>query len=1480
MAGPWEAYQTRKEPSVKERATEANIQQSRASAGASQASAASSVATAQEKRALTPSKVRGAEAVARLNEARAATAELALEKTKRLMANVPKGEKAPEARAIILNQIRNIAQAKQLSKDMFGASGLGYSTIGQISGFPGAQVDGLMSSVLAEESFTALQKMRSESPTGGALGNVTEKELDLLKAAGGYIPPTAGDEAFQQGLDDLIAKRIRVLNKLGVSPKELAEALGPDNAEQFAPMVQSYRFRDEDAEALKRYVEKTMKDGTYDPSDYAALMGQAYYNATGNMPDEGYASGAYEVGVKVGEKGPSAGFSYGSSDENFRKQFLMDTGAAPQEELGAGEVAAGAALNFVPSAFQLGFDTVKGLTVELPQTLEGAAQIVGGAVGLTDPAQYEAVKDYFGERYGTSEGFKRALMTDPASIAADVVGVATGGGLLAAKTASTASKVTGIARLADAAKVAEGFTDAAAKFDPINIAAGTVQRGAGLAAGTAGRIGEGVARVVGAQPADLRQAVEAGRRGSPEFIEQLEGRRAPEDALGKADAAVSELYQARSKDYSRRMNRLKQNPETLEFTDVLDAVDGVRNVGRHKGIDVSGAAGVWDEVDAKIAEFESQGLNSIEDFDAMKQSVANIAQKYPRGTPENRVASQVAKAINKTITEKAPVYASVMNDYRVASDTLSDIKASISADAKSADTTLLKLRRSAGGAGPRGRKVIDILESTPSGRGLGDLLAGQNLADARPSLIGSSLGTGAAVATGDPTTLAASALSARGLGRGAYNLGVAGGKFGEAGDAIMQVPGVQRLAELSSKYADPTAQGIRMANPLLIQPQVDPVEITQPEELDALVRAYTAGPPEMQPAGGNLTGPGAALSLEDYSAPGAQVSLSDYATPKAAASQTGTEVLDIGSEEYYDVDELGRRIDPITRLPIEEEEVVGMQRGGAVKGYQEGGRVDETAFQKRQREQAERQAAAARRVEQQMGAERQAKLAANQQRVQQAQQAGRGRTVSEGRGYNTNAARARTAAQGLLLASADEIEAGLRAGGRGIMEGRLPSLAEYYGIKDEINRGLDRYSTDMPGEAASLEIAGAVLPSLIPGTQGVTGPRLAQLAARYPGRAGAARVGAESIAYGVGSADRPADIPRSVVEEGLIGAGMYGGIRAAGAGARKGSELLGRAAGRSATTPNAQPPLNTFTVTPEATPGFSTGHRSDIQSAPFSVREDYQRDASFVRDGDDVLYRALGVPQKTQRGIGAYINSANTLETNPVNVTGVDFGELDRDTILAIEKMRGVIDAQEAMAGNMPIADAAGNARYFGMGRPPSADEMEFFTRNAPKDFGVTPTTDGALMFPFDSSMSASEAAELLRPTIDQVPNYRAVPVRNDMGFYEPAMGRFDENFDIVPSPAFSGEATMDMLEALSRAPQSVSDKLSAAPDFADVLKQKYLRDAGAPTTREDIQNTRMLMADPKFAEAVKLIRQGVSPAAALAAIGYATSALAAPTRE
>jgi hypothetical protein len=1063
------------QPTIRERATEANIEQSRASAISSQASAASSQATAEEKRALLPARIRNENAVADLNELRARQAKLALEKARQLTSSRPIGEKVPEARQIILRELRNLAQAKDISQSMFSGSGIGYDTLRHWSGSPAATVEGLIQPITSNEAFNALAAMRAASPTGGALGNVTERELDLLKSSGGFIPPTAGDKAFQQGIDDLIAKRIQVLNKLGVAPDELAAALGPDNAKQFAPLVQSYRFLKEDEDAIYNYASTKLADGTFDPSDYAALMGQAYYNATGNQPDEAYIKSAFETGVSLMDRGATSlgSLRYDIADEDARNRLLMESRAAKPEELGIGETIGGALINFLPSTFELAADTVKALTVDLPNTLEGVAKIIGGAVGLADDKEYEAIKDYFAERYGSLEGFKRAVRNDPASIAADIVGVASGGGLLAAKTASTTSKLTRIAQLAEAAKKAEGFAAAAAKLDPLNIAAQTTSLAANVGARAAENVGVALpAKLLGVQTADVKQAASAGRRGSQEFLDNLEGRVPPADALAKADAAINELYQARSRDYARRMARLKKSPETLDFTDVLNAVDEVRNVGRHKGIDISGAGGVWDEVDAKIGEFEAAGLNLIEDFDAMKQAIGNIRDKYQRGTPEYKVANDVVRAINKTITAKAPIYASVMEDYRLASDTLADIKSSLSMGAKSADTTLRKLRRAASGRGPRGRTVLDILESTKSGRGLGDMLAAQNLSGTEPTGIGASVGAVGAASMGDPTLLTASAASPKGLGKLAYTVGQGMANIDRVRNAAASLPGVDRLGTLAEKYLPPARTGLTLANPAVIQPLVDPVEIQQQETpIDKLAQAYSVRAPTI---GGGTPGQ---PSLEDLQSKYDTLTLGGFQPYyEDAAPYVAPDAAQGAGQSTIVIDGRVADRDPVTG------QMIFVDTGEPVPGYGSGGLVNKP------REQSWAEWAR-----------------------------GTGRAV----------------AKGALLGWNDEAEAWLRA------LSRLDPAAYRHEV-ERIRAQEARFLETNPGTAIAAEISGAFIPALIPGGQAATGARLASLAVKAPRVARALPVAAQSVVYGAGEADNVRDIPRSVRDEFLYAAPVYG----------------------------------------------------------------------------------------------------------------------------------------------------------------------------------------------------------------------------------------------------------------------------------------------------------------------------------------------------
>lgn len=763
-------------------------------------------------------------------------ARIKLDASRKRLAERPSPEKLDEARNAVMVELKNALEAKKLSRDMFGASGIGYTTTSLFSGSPASSVKSLLEPIFSNTAFNRLQKMRVESPTGGALGAVSDKELSLLKSSEAAVDPAAGDKVFQSGLDTVIGNRIDMLMKLGADPLELARLIPPEDLPTYKDKFRAYRFLEGDVAAMNKYIADTRKNGTYDPADFAELMGQAYYNATGRAPNEDFLGSAFETGIKYGEN-PNAtlnAFDYAAADEDIQKR-LGSTAYEGDDGLTWGDTLGGAALNFVPSTFELAYDTVYALTLGLPDTIEGVVDIVGGATGLSDdPSSYEALKKYYSDRYGSVEGFKKALQTDPASILADVAGIATGGATILAKGANVASKVSKISALSNAAKTAETFGTYAAKLDPLNAAA-TMTSGLGKLGTRAAEaaVVDAPARYAGTTPDAVKLGFDAGKRGSETFKEYSSGAGDVLVPLEKAEKGLGEMYQQRSANYTRRMQRLKKSDEVLEFADVEKAIEGVRNVGRHKGIDISAAADVWDQVDDKYMEFLDKGLNTIDDFDAMKRAIKTIGSKYQPGTPQFKVANDVSKAINDVIVEKAPVYADIMKDYRQASDTLADVKATLSLGTASPDTALNKLRRNVEGRTARGRTVLDMLEQTPSGKGIGDMLAGLALSSDTATGGVSAFTAPAAMISGSPEVLAAGMISPKSLGEKAYQMGQVYGPAERAISSFAQNQKVQAAADLAQKYGPQGMDALRVVNPALIQPQMDPasaVEVFSAEE--------------------------------------------------------------------------------------------------------------------------------------------------------------------------------------------------------------------------------------------------------------------------------------------------------------------------------------------------------------------------------------------------------------------------------------------------------------------------------------------------------------------------------------------------------------------------------------------------------------------------------------------------------------------------
>jgi hypothetical protein len=141
---------------------------------------------------------------------------------------------------------------------------------------------------------------------------------------------------------------------------------------------------------------------------------------------------------------------------------------------------------------------------------------------------------------------------------------------------------------------------------------------------------------------------------------------------------------------------------------------------------------------------------------------------------------------------------------------------------------------------------------------------------------------------------------------------------------------------------------------------------------------------------------------------------------------------------------------------------------------------------------------------------------------------------------------ARSVLKGVTFAFGDEIEAGLRA-----LAQRDPSA--YSREVARIRREMKAYEEANPYEALGYEAAGSILPSLTPIGGGA---RLAQLAAKAPRLAKYAPEIAMGAAYGAGEAEGMADLPRSMVEEGILGGLTYGVMNRVGKYAKKAKDAV------------------------------------------------------------------------------------------------------------------------------------------------------------------------------------------------------------------------------------------------------------------------------------------------------------------------------------
>jgi hypothetical protein len=121
------------------------------------------------------------------------------------------------ANANLVNQ--DIGRAMDIIDNNRLATGGEAALVGKIPGTAAHNLDRVLDSVKANSAFDKLQAMREASPTGGALGAVSEKEMALLQAAVGSLDKSLPKEMIKDNLKRVSNLQMDIIHGPGKGPK-------------------------------------------------------------------------------------------------------------------------------------------------------------------------------------------------------------------------------------------------------------------------------------------------------------------------------------------------------------------------------------------------------------------------------------------------------------------------------------------------------------------------------------------------------------------------------------------------------------------------------------------------------------------------------------------------------------------------------------------------------------------------------------------------------------------------------------------------------------------------------------------------------------------------------------------------------------------------------------------------------------------------------------------------------------------------------------------------------------------------------------------------------------------------------------------------------------------------------------------------------------------------------------------------------------
>ena len=484
--------------------------------------------------------------------------------------------------------------------------------------------------------------------------------------------------------------------------------------------------------------------------------------------------GSFNV-PKYGEEPPPA-----AAAEQYTKPEFMQPDRPPAQDMSWTETLGKAKESFIPSLKENVHQIITPF-VQPKETLEALSQVGTGAISKAkgalgysqtaeqkeqDEAAINAIGKFYADRYGSMEGFKRAIAEDPVGVMSDLSIPFTGGGSLAAKAPGAIGKV------GTAVKTVGTY------MDPLSAAAQGIKGGTKLATAAA-TLPEWW--TTGASFQSLNKAADAGLSGNAAFREYLIGQKKPADAIERIEKARDAIVAERSQEISKRLCGIGDTP--MSYANTEKAINEAFDRISLKGTPVDDPAALaLKQVAKKLEEFKANPeiTPNVQALQNLKVAVNNIKNQHNLTPTAKGAFDHIYHSIRNEIGSlKGGVgkkYMDAMEHYAAQTEKLNSIKADLIGGRDSAAQVrkLLKEQDSI----TKKNLIADIAKYDPD---IPYIVAGLELSHIWPkgirgilSGIGSGISSGSLI--GIPAGVGAALVhSPMVIGAGQYGVGYLGG---------------------------------------------------------------------------------------------------------------------------------------------------------------------------------------------------------------------------------------------------------------------------------------------------------------------------------------------------------------------------------------------------------------------------------------------------------------------------------------------------------------------------------------------------------------------------------------------------------------------------------------------------------------------------------------------------------------------------------